>query len=300
MTPVNMAKHRNNPNMPFWKMLKEGNDHFEVTHQEPKVDVCEKRYVFDAAPPPGSNASLNFNPRGQCPVYQVPDEIVAAVAQKQRADEVATAELINRGTPTVPVNLATDGGMHPVFAAAIQNAGRKIELNDFASSPPPGQIPAYVTLPPPAKNSGTAVASADPEATANVPLPRAAPRHGAITRTAYADPAPATSGNALGSLFSSNSIKNEPSMFERLSSAMGLRGSEAPAPQAAPAAPAAKPAPVPTRTANAGAIRPQPKAAASTADKAEAEAKPAPSGLLSGAAPVVPAGSFGNNWSALR
>jgi len=28
MTPVNMAKHRNNPNMPFWKMIKEGYDHF--------------------------------------------------------------------------------------------------------------------------------------------------------------------------------------------------------------------------------------------------------------------------------
>ena len=37
MTPVNMAKHRNNPNMPFWRMIKEGNDHFEVTKQEPKV-----------------------------------------------------------------------------------------------------------------------------------------------------------------------------------------------------------------------------------------------------------------------
>ena len=31
MTAVNMAKHRNNPNMPFWRMIKEGNDHFEVT-----------------------------------------------------------------------------------------------------------------------------------------------------------------------------------------------------------------------------------------------------------------------------
>jgi len=42
MTPVNMAKHRNNPNMPFWKMIKEGYDDFEVTRQEPKVDFCEK------------------------------------------------------------------------------------------------------------------------------------------------------------------------------------------------------------------------------------------------------------------
>ena len=32
MTPANLARHRTNPNMPFWKMLKEGNDHFEVTH----------------------------------------------------------------------------------------------------------------------------------------------------------------------------------------------------------------------------------------------------------------------------
>ena len=32
-------------------MLKEGNDHFEITRQEPKVDVCEKRYVFNAEAP---------------------------------------------------------------------------------------------------------------------------------------------------------------------------------------------------------------------------------------------------------
>ena len=55
MTALNMAKHRNNPNFAFWKMLKEGYDHFEATQQEPKVAVCEKRYVFDAAAP--ENAS---------------------------------------------------------------------------------------------------------------------------------------------------------------------------------------------------------------------------------------------------
>ena len=48
MTPLNMARHRNSPHFEFWKMLKQGNDHFEVTHLEPKVDVCENRYVFDA------------------------------------------------------------------------------------------------------------------------------------------------------------------------------------------------------------------------------------------------------------
>ena len=48
MTPLNMARHRNSPHMAFWKMIKQGYDHFEVTHLEPRVNVCEKRYVFDA------------------------------------------------------------------------------------------------------------------------------------------------------------------------------------------------------------------------------------------------------------
>ena len=46
MTSLNLARHRNSPHVAFWKMLKEGYDHFEVTHLAPKVDVCEKRYVF--------------------------------------------------------------------------------------------------------------------------------------------------------------------------------------------------------------------------------------------------------------
>ena len=31
MTPQNLAKHRNSPHLAFWKMLKKGNDHFEVS-----------------------------------------------------------------------------------------------------------------------------------------------------------------------------------------------------------------------------------------------------------------------------
>src|SRR5438874_7221717 len=83
MTPLNLVKHFDNPNMPFWRMLKEGNDHFEVTHLEPKVDICEKRYVFDAEPiggvagftssgfPPVTPAvTPSFNPAGWCPPYE--------------------------------------------------------------------------------------------------------------------------------------------------------------------------------------------------------------------------------------
>jgi murein L,D-transpeptidase YafK len=109
MTPLNMARHRNSPHIAFWEMIKQGNDHFEITHLEPKVDVCEKRYIFDAG-------STNiFTPADVCPPYTVPEHIAAAVSEKQRRDDIETAELISRGTPTVPVATGTDGGMNPTF-----------------------------------------------------------------------------------------------------------------------------------------------------------------------------------------
>jgi murein L,D-transpeptidase YafK len=58
LTPANLARHRNNPNLSFWKMLKIGNDHFETTQLEPRVDVCNRRNVFDAQPPPNSPQRL--------------------------------------------------------------------------------------------------------------------------------------------------------------------------------------------------------------------------------------------------
>ena len=82
MTPENLAKHRGDANMEFWKMLKVGYDHFEVTRQPPKVDVCEKHYIFDA-----DAGGATFNASGACPPYQIPEWIATAVAAKEAADE---------------------------------------------------------------------------------------------------------------------------------------------------------------------------------------------------------------------
>jgi len=119
MTPLNMAKHRDSPHMSFWKMIKEGNDHFEVTHLEPKVDVCDKHYVFDAAAPRGPSSALKFTPIAKCPTFEVPQEIASPVREKQEKEEAQVAQLISRGTPTVPTRTGTDGGMNPVFMAAV-------------------------------------------------------------------------------------------------------------------------------------------------------------------------------------
>lgn len=53
MTGENMARHRYNENYPFWQMLKEGYDYFDLTHKIPDVDVCGGKYVFNKDPANG-------------------------------------------------------------------------------------------------------------------------------------------------------------------------------------------------------------------------------------------------------
>jgi murein L,D-transpeptidase YafK len=117
MTPLNMARHRNSPHMAFWKMIKQGYDHFEVTHLESQVDVCEKRYIFDA------EATDSFSPDDRCPAYKVPENIAAAVGEKQRREDIETTQLIIRGIPNVPATTGVDGGMNPTFVAALKSHG---------------------------------------------------------------------------------------------------------------------------------------------------------------------------------
>ena len=84
MTPENMAKHRDDPNFEFWVMLKEGNDHFEVTKKVPVVQVCGKRYVFDI-----DTGGQPIQASLPCPPYSVAPWLDAAVKQKQQQDNAA-------------------------------------------------------------------------------------------------------------------------------------------------------------------------------------------------------------------
>jgi len=137
MTPLNMARHRNSPHMAFWKMIKDGYDHFEVTHLEPKVDVCERRYIFDG------ESMDRFSPAERCPAYRVPEDIAVAAREKQRRDEIETVELINRGTPASPVTTGADGGMNATFLAAVRSQRHQGGGIRTAS----GSIPASVRPP---------------------------------------------------------------------------------------------------------------------------------------------------------
>jgi hypothetical protein len=147
MTPTNLARHRTSPHLAFWKMLKIGNDHFEATHLEPKVDVCDKRYIFDAQPPPKGSKSLAFDPTGKCPAFVVNPQIARAALGKQHADEVQYTQLVTANTPVAPIHSGLDGGMNRVFLAQV------------GGSVPPARVPPSKSQPSPPTDNNDSFAS---------------------------------------------------------------------------------------------------------------------------------------------
>ncbi len=101
MTPENLAKHRLDPNMAFWKNLKEGSDYFEVAKDEPAVGVSGGRYVFNGA--------------GDTSISQ-------AVAQKRKQDDVQVAALVSKGTPAIKL-IYDDGDQHSSFKRLLAQSG---------------------------------------------------------------------------------------------------------------------------------------------------------------------------------
>jgi murein L,D-transpeptidase YafK len=302
MTPLNMAKHRNNPNMAFWKMIKEGYDHFEVTRQEPKVDFCEKKYVFDAIRAPNAKQDPVFSASAKCPAYAIPEDVADAVRERQEQEQAEFNKLVARGTPVARINTGIDGGMNSVFASKLPNGNTG--LSEGGASGPglsvalaraPGTIPATVN-PPRGTPDEPFVAAAPAPAPVSAPATR-------VASAAPTAPAPQSDG-----------------FFSSLARKVGFGGSAdatASAPPAPP--PAAKPKrsePVPRPEASIpktspkdttqrapetrqAAVKPQLKPSVSADAPAPAEAAPKES-LVAGSQPIVPANSFESRFSAAK
>jgi murein L,D-transpeptidase YafK len=88
MTPENLARHRKSPHYEFWQNLKIGYDHFAVSKVPPKVDVCDRKYVFN-----GNSNSGKFVASQSCPDYAVSPGLQARVDKKHAADMVRFAAL---------------------------------------------------------------------------------------------------------------------------------------------------------------------------------------------------------------
>ena len=209
MTAMNLAKHRDNPAMPFWRMIKEGNDFFEVTKSEPHIEVCDKHYVFNPRAPGNASAVPVFHPREKCPAYEVAPEIASAVRAKTMADDTAVAEYVRKGVSTVAVRTGADGGMHPLFLAKLQgrpaiDVGSDIKV-------PSAPLPANVNPP---RNVDTTPSLLSFWTTASV------------SSTPVADTAPAT--------------RSEGSTMGTIGRWLGFGGEQAAPPPPPPAAPPPK------------------------------------------------------------
>jgi murein L,D-transpeptidase YafK len=133
LTPANLARHRNSPNLAFWKMLKVGNDHFETTHLEPRVDVCNRRYVFNAEAPARQPDSPVFVATQKCPAFVVNPRIARRALEKQRADEREYAQLVRDDVPAAPIYSGLDGGMNKVFVAQYPDRVSWARVMPYAS-----------------------------------------------------------------------------------------------------------------------------------------------------------------------
>jgi murein L,D-transpeptidase YafK len=276
MTPANLARHRTNPNMAFWKMIKVGNDHFEATHLEPKVDVCDRHYVFDAAQPPGSSRSTVFNPTGHCPAYVVNPEIAGPAMEKSHADEVQYAALVKANTWTAPVHSGLDGGMNRVFLAQV---GGNI---------PPARVP------PPTANT----------------LPRQPPPVATAVADNNGGSEPSLANKIFGGFMGQKTqvATTDAGAAERGPgpSTTGTAGAAKPKPHAAPTAVAeAKPRKTDPARSDTAKSEPQPQQLAAKPKPAPAQqeanaAAPSASATMSGAQPLVPAGNFDSRWGGLQ
>ncbi|VAW22918.1 probable exported protein STY0357 [hydrothermal vent metagenome] len=88
MTPENLARFYDSPNLSYWRNLKTGYDYFELTKRPPDWDVCNKQYVFDAKPRSGKP----LDARAACPPLVTNSNILAQVKARESADQ-ATFEL---------------------------------------------------------------------------------------------------------------------------------------------------------------------------------------------------------------
>jgi murein L,D-transpeptidase YafK len=308
MTPANMARHRNNPNMAFWKMIKVGDDHFLVSHQEPKVDVCEKHYVFDAQAPDGSGKPLNFSPSGRCPAFVTNPDIETASSEKQRNDDYQLAQLVARDAPTVPLNNGTfDGGMNKVFASKLDTATYTYDEQGHIHVPPlqPGRLPPILSNgPSPEATASTAGSKGDGSTSSGGVFGSlfGSKTSAAPTQTASAAPSTPTHTGFFGNLFSSHEDTSTaappPPDTQQVSAPVKPKVVAHNATPSATSSVRLKP------SIDANKTDPQ------AADTAKANAAPAATstpqkeanngGSMKGSQPVVPSGSFDTRWGSFN
>ena len=184
MTAENMARYRNDPNYKFWTMLKEGYDIFEVTKRPPKVDVCEKRYVFNR-----NTDGKALTPAGVCPAA-IPDsslETAFASYQKKYDDAFSSAREKKMKAPAPTIQGVEE-------ASLVADWSRKRASGVQVSREPPSLTPASKETP-----NAPDIAPANPVAS------KPANPTGKSASTVIPTPKPETGGQSLAEEEAQNS-----------------------------------------------------------------------------------------------
>lgn len=175
MTAANMARYKNDQNYAFWKMLKQGYDAFEATKVPPKVDVCEKRYVFNVPTPNGQPLSAT----DACPP-SANAELMAYTTSYEKTFQSAFSAAQKKPAPSIQG--LTEAKLVSAWSAA-RARGEKVTREPPSLSPSSAETPNAPDIAPAATpisvQPNTAIAATpavvDATQTASVPVPQQNP-----------------------------------------------------------------------------------------------------------------------------
>ena len=195
MTAENMVRHRYNEHYPFWQMLKEGYDYFEVTHTVPDVDVCGGAYVFNKDPVNGGAVASDQS----CPVMasNIPTQYKMVLAENNKQYQQDFAKALEKDNGKVWIDpteaerkaLVADLRKDPTDAlyqptGPSLEAGRYVTIEQYRVA----KYGPLETPEAPAIDTDTQTAAIpdvpDVPVSSGVPIPEPSPM------AAYAEPAP--------------------------------------------------------------------------------------------------------------
>ena len=166
MTAANMARYKSDQNYAFWKMLKQGYDAFETTKVPPKVDVCEKRYVFNVPTPDGQPLSAT----DACPP-SVGSESMAYTSSYEKTFQSAFSAAQKKPAPSIQG--IAEAKLVSAWSAA-RARGEKVTREPPSLSPSSAETPNAPDIQPATAIAATP-AVATPAQTAAVPVPQENP-----------------------------------------------------------------------------------------------------------------------------
>lgn len=198
MTAANMARYRTDSNYQFWTMLKEGYDQFEITKVPPKVDVCNKRYVFNQNP----LGQQDFSATGACPAMSQPESIQTAYSNYQNTYDSAFSKALSKSSKTTAAPSIAGVAEAKLVAdwSARRARGEKVTRTPPSLTPASHEAPGAPDITPSTIAAPTAIASEQPaaapviidtNATASVTVPPVPQNNPVPTEIAANEPTPA-------------------------------------------------------------------------------------------------------------